>query len=569
MRLPLPALFSATVLLLTAPVAVWSAAPDVEETVRQGVAHYAGGDYPAAADAFREADVARPDDPWITFDMATVYAARGDVDRAVELFSQASLSRETGLAVRCHYNLGTLVSQKARLLFGENPVEATPEVRQEGLQLLAQAVSHYRDCIDLDDTHADARHNLETIRLWIKHMEALWAQRDRQKQRDEMNLLEFLAMIETQQRGLRLTAKSFQSEPDSPKRRQALDTLETSQRSLVEEIEPLKEKISQSLQPPQQQQPGATPGLSPGSSPPQADISKAIELLGNLADEAGAAMNSAADRLAEQQPSEAVQLQTEAIDRLDQIYLGVVPFANLVGRAISTEQGLIDLVSPAAESANREPPVDEPLDIDLGEAAWNQGILARWAELLGAKASQQLKQLEAAGPDALGAAGGTSEDTAPGTAPGQGGPDPEAMQQQIDGVKKSMEKAVELGPEVNRLTTEAAADLGDSKPAEALPKQQQALKLLKEIADPLPKQDQQQQGDEQQEDSQQDQQEQNPSDNNQQDQQKRPQQQPRDLSQQQAEAVLRKVRERSRERRELEKQLQQYLARPGMVERDW
>ena len=55
--------------------------------------------------------------------------------------------------------------------------------------MLVEAIGHYRDCLRLDAGHADARFNLETLRLWIKHMEALWAERDRQQKRDETDLL--------------------------------------------------------------------------------------------------------------------------------------------------------------------------------------------------------------------------------------------------------------------------------------------------------------------------------------------------------------------------------------------
>jgi hypothetical protein len=525
-----------------------AASPDAADLVRQGIASYEAGDYPAAARAFRSADVARPDDPRIAFDMATAEAAAGDADKAVELFRQAALARDQRLAAESHYNLGTLAAGQARALFGEAPQNATPEVRQKGLGLLGQAVAHYRDCLDVDEHHAAARHNLETIRLWIKHMEALWAQRDRRKQRDEMGLLEFLAMIEARQRELRLTAKALESEPDSPRRRQELSTAQTAQRLLGEEIEPLKEKIAAALEP---QQPPGQAGIPPT---PSADAEKAAQVLARLADDAGTAMSAAADRLAGGDAAKAVERQTGAVDKLDQIYLGVVPFVQLVQRAIATQQGLIDEVTPAAE----EP--DDNKDVDLADPAWNQGLLARWAEILPAKAQQELEQIESGSAAAAGTPAGSS--------PAGQGPDPEAIAKQLEGIKQSLQKAVELGSKVHEAAADAAARLDDKKPALALPAQEESLKLLKEIADPLPKQDQQQ-GDDQK-DQKQDNQSQQQQQQQQGQQQGQPQdQQPRDLSEQQAEAVMRKVRERQRERDEMQKQLQRFLSRPGEVERDW
>jgi len=539
--------------LFALPGAALGGAREAAEKVREGILHFRAKAYKKAATAFAEADVAQPDDPWIAFDRACAYAAQGDVDKAVELFEQSALARDRALAVRSHYNLGSVAAEKARALFGEKPEEATPEVRSEGLALLVQAVGHYRDCLKLDESHADARHNLEVIRLWIKHMEDLWHQRDRQKQREEMDLLEFLLMIEARQRTLRTAARSLVDQPDSPQRRQAVVTTESSQRTLAEEIEPLEEKIKATLESPQQ--PGGSPkaaGPQPGTAPSPEAAQKAVEMLTNLADEARDAMFSAADELHGSSVTDAVDSQTEAVEKLDRIYVAVVPFPSLVQRAIGTQEGLIDRVAPAVENPDQED------QLDSGESAWDQRFVAGWAETLAPKAQQGLKGLETFDPSAVAPSPGGSQP--PGT------PDPEVMKKQMEGLRQSMEKAVELGPKVHKLAREAATRLEENKPAEALPKQEEALKLLKEIADPLPKQDQQQQGDQKQDkqqgDQKQDQQQQSGAE---QKQARRPQ----DLSQRQAEAVLRKARERQRERRELEKQLQQHMYRPGAVEKDW
>lgn len=522
---------------------------EAAKRVRDGIAHFGAGDFEKASKAFAAADVALPDDAWIGFDRACAYAAQGDADKATERFEQSALSRDVRLAVQSRYNLGSIAAEKARALFGEKPEEASVEVRDEGLALLTQAVGHYRDCLQLDAAHADARHNLEVIRLWIKHMHDVWQKRDRQKQREEMDLLEFLQMIETQQRGLRTAVRAIAPQPDSPQRRQVLVTTESSQRELAEEIEPLKEKIEAAL--------GSTGQAAPQS--PQAALSpedqeKAIQLLTNLANEARAAMFTAADELHGSSVVDAVGSQAEVVEKLDRVYTAVVPFPGLVQRAIGTEQALIDQVAPAVENP------DERQPLDSSETAWEQRFVAGWAEALAPKAEQALKGLEGLDPSAMAS-------TADGAQPGA--PDPEAMkkiEEEREGLKQSMEKAVELGPKVFELTGQSATHLDEEKPAEALPKQEEALKLLKEIADPLPKQDQQQQGDQQQDQEEDDQEKQNQEQSGEKQQQDR---QPRDASQQQAESVLKKVRERQRDRRDLEKRLQQHIYRRGAVEKDW
>ncbi|MBN2476268.1 MAG: hypothetical protein JXB62_16770 [Pirellulales bacterium] len=557
--------------LLGVPAWAHAGVREAAEKVKQGIAHYAAGDFAAADKAFREADVARPEDPRIAYDRACSLAAAGETDKAVELFLEASLSPDRALAVRCHYNLGCLTAAEARKRFGDNAEAASAETRQQGLALLTQAVGHYRECLKLEEDHADARHNLEVIRLWIKHMQALWKQRDQQKQRNEMSLLEFLQMIETRQRVLRAASKALTDAPDSPHQRQGLKGAASSQRELAEEIEPLKTKIHDELKPPESR-PGAGPPVAgppvAGPPPPPSgpDAVKAFEILSGLADEAGAAMLSAADSLDEASAADAVPSQAQAVENLDQIYMAVAPFPNMVQRALGVQKDLVDRSAALVESpegqGNRKPqdPEEQAGETDFGELAWTQRFVARWSEILPAKARQGLKSLESA------------ETAAPGPPPRddtqQPTADPEAAKQRSEGMKRSMQKAIELAPRVQTLATEAADSLGRQEPDHALPKQEEALKLLKEIADPLPKQDQQQQQCDQPQNQQQDQQKQ-PSDGDRQQQQEQQAQQPPDLSKQQAEAVLRKARQRQQERREIDKRLRSYLYRPGEVEKDW
>jgi hypothetical protein len=358
--------------------------------------------------------------------------------------------------------------------------------------------------------------------------------------------------------------KSVAEEPDSPRRRQAISTTASGQRQIQEEIEPLKGKIAESLQPPTAQ------GASASTNPSTDDKTRqAMELLTKLADQAGEAMLAAADDLDESSLDEAIPDQNKVLELLDQIYMGVVPFPALLERAISTEQQLIDQVAPAVNQPGEEQPGEEtdrekteddvePIELDHDEVAWNQEFVSGWARVMGPKAAQNLKQLEEMGDAALGAQAGPSNAQQPGT-------DPAAAKEQLEGLKQSMQKAVELAPKVEERSSEAAEKLRAEKPAAALPNQEQALELLKEIAEPLPKQEQNQQDQQQNQDQQKEREQDQQSGQDQKQQEERQ----RDLSRQQAEAVLRKVRERQRERRDLEKQLQQYLARPGQVDKDW
>jgi hypothetical protein len=133
---------------------------------------------------------------------------------------------------------------------------------------------------------------------------------------------------------------------------------------------------------------------------------------------------------------------------------------------------------------------------------------------------------------------------------------------QLEALRTSLQRAVELSPRIVDHSTSAAESLGESDTTAALPEQQKALELLREIAEPLSQQNNQQEGsgDEQ---NQQQQPEQSQPDQEQQ------QQQQQQSAQQRAESVLRRARQREREHRQLEKQLRQLIGGSVRVDRDW
>ena len=502
--------------------------------VRAGIASYQAGDYKQAAEVFSEAESAQPDDLRIAFDRGTALAAQGD-DKAVELLQKAALSPDLQLAVRARYNLGCLAAAKAQKRFGEHPEKASPEDRKNGLADLAVAIGHFRDCLRMDKDHADARHNLELLRVWIKYMESLWEQTDRQKQRDEMDLPAYLQMLEEKQRATAASRPGrWPRRATRPNIREAQRAAETAQRKLGEEIGPLKEKIEATLNKAAQPSPGGGRGGSPAPAVSSDELKKAIASLQSMADEAGMAIEAAAGKLHAGKPSEAVKPQTDVVEKFNQMYRSVAPYPNLVGRAVAAQQALVEASSPPAESpdegaakkaaaaekpaaaepeernrkrARRQsphlPPLPKekesklPAPVPLGreaskEAAWNQEFVTRYSEILAPLAKEGLKQLEST--PASPVPSGTRR---PSRAAAALQPTPKNSRNSGTVSSDRMEKAVELGPKVEKLSGEAVQLLRDRKPAEALPKQQEALKLLKEIAEPLPKQDQKQDQDKQ------------------------------------------------------------------------
>ncbi len=543
--------------------------------VREGVRRFSEGNYAAATEAFDEADAARPEDARIAFDRACSLAAQGQADEAQELFQQAALAREADLSAAAHYNMGNLAADQARDILGTDPVSLPAEQRPDAVSGLLSAVVHYRDCLRMNPDHADARHNLELIRLFIKHIESEWERRDREQDRDELGLLEFLAMLERRQEQLRTTGQQLSDEDDSPQHRQALREAAESQTKLQEEIGPLREKLSSELQ--------AASGQSV-MDPEQ--LERVTSLLHQLADGTGAAMLQAAEHLQAADPVRAVVTQREVLDQLNQIYMVIAPFDQILQKAVPRQERLVSESGAMAGPAGQEDSASSPTSpLTVGsEQAWKQSRISDWSRLLSLKAEAELPQLQ----NQLESMDSGTPGSQPPPAAGATGEPPAAdPTARLQALSQAMQKAIELAPQVEELSASAENHLNSEDAEHALPDQQEALRLLKEIAEPLA--DQQDQNDQQQD--QQDQQRQDQKDQqDQQGQNDQPQQDPQDSQQdsddqsadnqqqqeqqqqsarQRAESVLRRARERERERRDLEKELRRILGGVISVDKDW
>ncbi len=442
--------------------------------VREGIAQFEGGDFKAAAEAFSAADEALPKELRIAFDRGCAYAAGGEYDKAVEQFQKAAAATDYKLAALAQYNLGSVAVAKAQAQAGKKPEEAVGESRTAILESLAQAARHYRDCLGIAPENSDARYNLETIRLWVKHIQDVWRKRDRQKRRDEMNLLQYLEWWETQQRSLRQTSKELDAQKSSPQQREAIRAAENHERDLSEEIGPLKAKIAAASG--ASQQPGNT-----AAAQLSGDAQKAVELLSRLADQVGQTMNKAADSLGSGNLAEAYKSQTEAVEMIDQIFMAVSPYANLVQRGIDRQEELINQEAENSEGA---------------EEAWNERFIARYGRILSAKARLELEQLESkpgvkqqpqAQPQAEDDAQSDDNNKSPPEKTQTGADDRSAADQQQRDMKEALKMGITSAPKVEKLAEEAAVFLEENNHPEALPNQQEALKLLKDM---LPKQQQ-------------------------------------------------------------------------------
>ncbi|MCA9047429.1 MAG: hypothetical protein KDA89_01795 [Planctomycetaceae bacterium] len=335
--------------------------------LQEGLEHFRNSDFTAARKSFQEASVLAPADPLITYDEACAAMAAGDSEQARKLFQQVSLTGNTVAKLRSHYNLGCLDADSARQKLGADPAAAVGEVREESLQLLLSAVREYRNVLRLQPNHPDARHNLELIRSFIKHIQSQWDERDRQRARDELDLLQFLKKTETDQDDLQQRTQTTAAEPESWSRRKVLLELGTAQHALQQELDTLRQKLIAELQ---QSAPGNPP--APGTDDDAAGRQRAAraeaeKLLLQLIADAGRRMQDAATELNQQNTKSAVTAQQEARRDLHNLYLAIAPYTDLLSRGIDVQQQFVPEAPQSAETK---------ADVDADAAATTNAVRA-------------------------------------------------------------------------------------------------------------------------------------------------------------------------------------------------
>ena len=122
-----------------------------------------------------------------------------------------------------------------------------PEKRQEILDQLKAAVASFRHCLELQPDNSHARRDIELVRQWIKYYTDQWQAHDREKRRQETNLVAFLEFLIETQRALRESVKALTATAPAD----AFAEPKRLQDELQEEIPPLKEKIKTELTPQQ------------------------------------------------------------------------------------------------------------------------------------------------------------------------------------------------------------------------------------------------------------------------------------------------------------------------------
>ena len=355
---PRPAIPVATALLLVACLCGTGRADSAAANVRDGLNWYNKGDFDKAREKFAAAreqldsrDAAKA--AIAAFDQACALHRKGDIPAAREWYLKAGLAHDKTLAASAHFNLGTLSAQEAARLAGEKPEDVAPDKRPEILDQLKAAVASFRHCLDLQPEHVQARRDIELVRRWIKYYSDRWVARDREKRRQEMNLVAFLEFLIETQKVLRESVKALPEEASSD----AFADPKQVQDELQEEIQPLKDKIKAELTPPPQAPAGGSSSsgnrIQQGVPP---EVEQGITMLQGWAGAAGDKMASASHHLDERRGAPAATDQQAAIDELEKIWDAVIPFHALLARDLADQTGIARALAPEPADETTKPP---------------------------------------------------------------------------------------------------------------------------------------------------------------------------------------------------------------------
>ncbi len=581
-------------------------ADDSTRKVREGMRLYAAEQFEEASKSFAAATVsfekAKSEKATITaFDEACALHRKGDLELARERYLKAGLSQDNAIATSAHFNIGVIGSEQARKLSGDNPEKATEEQRKEILGELRRSIDSYRHCLEIQPKHAQARHNLELLRQWIKYYSDRWRELDLQKRRDETNLIQFLDYLIQTQLELKKTADGFGSNT-SPN---LFAELKRVQDELGDEIPFLRDKIESELRPPEEDPKNA--GSVTNSAVNKEELERGIELLSGWADEAGLKMAAAGKDLIKREAKLAADKQKSAANKLDQIWDAVVPFHPLLGRELADQTQIAKQLVPKSEGVNTEEaaqetpvPGSEPnsfvqdtklkvSDDDFAHLLEQQEKGLRKARLLGPKAESELAQVESQpNPEKTDESSQSADRELSNAQPKI---DPEA-------IKAGYQKAIELAPSAIKEMESVVQQLTKRELSQAAKHAEEARRILQEIQDAQPKNPQQEPKDdnkdqnkdpkedgEQKQDQDKDKKEGDGKDPN--NEQKKPeekkeeskdkenkdkngeQRQEPKVSQDRIEEALRRVREREQEKRERDRELKARVLGRVPVDKDW
>ena len=517
----------------------------VRQHVTDGIRKYKSGDYRAAAKEFADADLLKPADHRIAFNRGCAESRSDNRPGARKFFKSAAMAKDSQLAAAAHYNLGCLEAKEARSVFDGPAEDATGSVRKQGVTALNRSIDHYRDCLNIDPNHTKAKRNLEIIRLFLAEMQKKWEERDKenpgQNQEQEEPLARFLSKLDGLQHG---AYESLFSNPSAD----GIRAVSQLQVKVNDRIPELREKIETALAAPQQAN--------------NMQVEQVRLVFETQCEEFEEHTTAALKSLANEEAESAAEAQLEALARVNRMYETVADFPELVQRSLrvqSHNNGLSNAVANMLKRGRIE------VSQARGDVVHEREMrIASVATILLKKAEQLERTLDVQGQQS-GVQGGSG---------GGGMQQPPMDQKTITGLRTAIDRARELTPELIDVSTTATALLAEDKIGESLDKQARAVEILERIAETLPKQKNGQSDNNDEQEGQEPPNEDEAStdedrgESSEQQQERKQEEQQEIRNREEAEAMLRQVRDREQNLREVKAQLRA-RARRARVDRDW
>ena len=606
-------------------------ADDSVSKIREGIKFFADQKFDEAHDAFALAasqleQQKSPKANVAIFDEACAFHRKGDFDKAKERYLQAGLSQDRNLATAAHFNLGMLSSEQARSTAGDQPESVAVEKRQEIIESLKQSVASYRHCLELDPKHTPSRKNIELVRQWIKFYTDKWNELDRQKRRNETNLLQFLDYIVQAQTAIQDSVEALVPNTSAD----TFAELKRIQDELAEEIPVLRDKIDSDLRPKQEAGQPQPPQPQAAPAPSSKELEEGIALLQSWADEAGKKMANASSQLGRSNPANAVAEQKAALEELDRIWDAIINFHALLAKELGDQTQIAKRLGPAtvektdaseattaidAQISSTSPPASPPVSpqqLAVEEPNWkelqeSQEKALRKARLLAPKAEAELSRMDAEPqPDA----DPQPETVQPDLDPQQPQDPQQPKKLAPEEVEAGYRKAIELAPSAVEQMESASEQIKKKDRNRASVHAEEARRILQEIQDAQPKNPEQDKQDQQdKKDNQDQQQNQDKNDEKKENEEKKSQDEkdqqsdkdkqdpkkqdenkdkegdkdkdkdkkvqeqqqpkPNQVSKDRIEDMLRKVREREQDKRERDRELRARILGRTPVDKDW
>ncbi|MDR2763056.1 MAG: hypothetical protein LBB88_10665 [Planctomycetaceae bacterium] len=534
-------------------------------SIRDGADAFQKGEFKQAANAFQKAAENSPNNSRIVHNHGVALAASGELDNAIEILHKSALDHDPKIAASSLNSLAQIHIDKAKNLLSENPAETPEDKRNEILKLIEKSEKYYADSLAIEPENKNIKQNIEQLKTWKTKIESQWNQFDRIQKR-QSDLYNRLNWIDNGQREIANSIANSKELSNSPKKYQSLYESAEKQQQIVDEINAVGNDLKNQLAQNNQQ-----------NSPENAAFLQAI----NNAREIAADAKKSLDNFDENNSQKQAELSS---NQLRQLKLPFAPFEKVVEETEKIQTQLVDN-NPSSNkdnndnnSQNQNPNNrnDNSKTLNLQQQIAEQQLVSNLTQLMLYRAKEELAKLQSQqSQQSQSLTQNNNEPTQP-TTPAQTNPQ-----------QKSIELAIKYEPEIRKLAEESVSLLNQNKFDNALPKQKQAQKLLREILNQQNQnQNQNQDQKNQDQDQNQDQQNQNDQKNNEQNNdQKNNQSQSQEEKNEQkennstneeksrqeekAERLIRQVKRKQQEANERREELRDVLLYPTPVDKDW